>query len=170
MNKKMLFGLVYVCAFLVVFQSVVFAEPALFFNSQPISISKYDPLETDADRDTKMQKMLESKKDPTTAALLSGIIPGVGHVYAGDGTRGAAVFGGALGSVLFSFMATALLSGVDNNFGRFCSIVMSVAPVAGYWAWSGTDAYYRTEMQNVSVDEKIKQFVNMGWTNYAYKL
>ena len=41
-------------------------------------------------------------------------------------------------------------------------MIFAVAPYSAYAAWSATDAYYQTEMLNHSLDEQIKQFVNIG--------
>lgn len=86
-----------------------------------------------------------AEKSPTTARLL-GIVPGAGHVYAGEPRRGASVLGGMAGVLV---VGSLLLAGecIGNAGGSAedpCdSAVLETGVVVaflGIWGWSIYDA------------------------------
>lgn len=157
----------YVCILLVlismVFQMPVVAQPLQNLNSSEIiTLNEPDPLAGELERESKRDNLLSLKRNSTTAALLSLAVPGLGHMYYGDSTRGATIIAGIFGIALFSFIGTVALAGTENKFAYALAIILSGGSYTAYMAWSATDAYYRTEMLNHSLDDQIKQLVNIG--------
>ena len=84
----------------------------------------------------------EPPKSPTTARII-GIIPGAGHMYAGEVGHGFAYMGGTAGLVFLS--AAAALGGcLDDGPGGTCgpTVAANVFAVGalGLWGWSIYDA------------------------------
>ena len=87
------------------------------------------------------------QKSPTLARVI-GILPGAGHMYAGETGRGFAYLGGMVGVLLFSSMLVA----TDCTAGAFVResedscpsspLIMNAAATAtlGIWGWSIYDA------------------------------
>jgi hypothetical protein len=83
------------------------------------------------------------RKSPTTARVI-GIIPGAGHMYAGEVGRGFLYLGGTLGLV-----ATAAAFAIDDcvvelfsesDCGRSTGETVSLIAAGGLWVWSIIDA------------------------------
>ena len=79
------------------------------------------------------------------AARVIGIVPGAGHVYAGETGRGLAFMGGVLGA--FVIGSTILVAdcyssvlGRDDDCGSPGTVNVISAAVLGIWAWSIYDA------------------------------
>jgi hypothetical protein len=84
-------------------------------------------------------------KSPTTARLL-GIIPGAGHMYAGEVGRGFLYLGGTLGILLVGGLVGATDCFTDELFsnqpdcGRTTAETVSLIAAGGLWVWSIVDA------------------------------
>ena len=85
-------------------------------------------------------------KDPTTARLI-GIIPGAGHMYAGEVGRGFLYLGGTLGLFVAAGLASVShcieysLFGVDPpDCDRSPEEVLALIAAGGLWVWSIFDA------------------------------
>ena len=85
-------------------------------------------------------------KSPTAARVI-GIVPGAGHVYAGEVGRGLQHFGVTVGTLMLaSLMLAADCTGSEN-----CDDIRpAVAMLAGlgYWGWSIYDAGHAAERAN----------------------
>ena len=84
----------------------------------------------------------ESPKNPTTARVI-GIIPGAGHVYAGEPGRGVLYLGATLGVAVLG--ATALALGCLNDYATDCDDsgsweTIATALILGFWGWTIYDA------------------------------
>ena len=83
-------------------------------------------------------------KSPTAARVI-GIIPGAGHMYAGETGRGFAYMGGVVGA--FALMSLALVAecyddllGAEDNCGNSTTEDVATAVVLGVWGWTIYDA------------------------------
>jgi hypothetical protein len=83
-------------------------------------------------------------KSPTAARLI-GIIPGAGHMYAGETGRGFTYMGVVVGA--FALMSLALVAecyddllGTEDNCGNSTTEDVAAAVVIGVWAWTIYDA------------------------------
>jgi len=112
------------------------------------------------------QRLNKSKASPEAAALLS-IVPGAGHFYAGQNTRGAWVLGGFAGTLLVSFLSSYLLSSIDNDMARSAAVIANVAPTTAYWSWSISDAYYQTALANNLIDQKTRE-ISLKQKEYGF--
>lgn len=112
------------------------------------------------------QRLLQLKSHPEAAALLS-VVPGAGHFYAGQNTRGAWVLGGFASTLLLSFLSSYLLSSIDHDIARTAAVVVNVAPTSAYWAWSISDAYYQTTLQNHMIDRQIQE-ISLKQKEYGF--
>lgn len=112
------------------------------------------------------QRLIKSKASPEAAALLS-IVPGAGHFYAGQNTRGAWVLGGFAGTLLISFLSSYLLSSIDNDMARSAAVIANVAPTTAYWSWSISDAYYQTALANNMIDQKTRE-ISLKQKEYGF--
>lgn len=112
------------------------------------------------------QRLTNSKSSPEAAALLS-IVPGAGHFYTGQNTRGAWVLGGFAGTLLLSFLGSYLLSSVDNDIARTAAVIVNVAPTTAYWTWNITDAYYQTALHNHMIDQQIRE-ISLKQKEYGF--
>lgn len=84
-----------------------------------------------------------SEKSPTTARVI-GIVPGAGHMYAGEPGRGLVYMGGTLGILVIGGLATAADCLNDAAFQNQCNSdrtadLFTVAAL-GLWGWSIYDA------------------------------
>jgi hypothetical protein len=86
------------------------------------------------------------RKSPTTARLI-GVVPGAGHVYAGETRRGLAYLGGTAGLLVLGGVVLAagcMAEGLANASDPDCpSPVVEnvfVGAVLGLWGWSIYDA------------------------------
>ena len=80
-------------------------------------------------------------KSPATARLI-GIIPGAGHMYAGEVGRGFLYFGGTLGILVVGsalFMSECFMTDVPGRCGETTAAVTLIA-TGGLWVWSIVDA------------------------------
>ena len=145
--------------------SPCFAKPV---ETAPVWQVSVDPLQgMDLDKlETKKKELMSHKKSPEAATLLS-VIPGTGHFYAGNNTRGAWVLGGFAGTLLLSFLGSYLLSSIDNDIARTAAVVVNVAPTSAYWAWNLSDTYYQTTLQNQQIDQQI-QGISLKQKDYGY--
>lgn len=112
------------------------------------------------------QRLLSLKSSAEGAAALS-ILPGAGHFYAGQNTRGAWVLGGFAGTLLVSFLGSYLLSSLNSDIARTAAVIVNVAPPSAYWAWSMSDAYYQTSLQNLAIERQI-QDISLKQKEYGY--
>jgi hypothetical protein len=84
-----------------------------------------------------------SEKSPTLARVI-GIVPGAGHVYAGEPEMGLIWFTGTLGVAIVGGSVSDAQCSEDPYTDEYCSsttldIITAVA-VAGVWGWSIVDA------------------------------
>lgn len=132
------------------------------FNTAADPLKGMDLQELEAEK----QKLMESKSSPEAAALLA-VLPGAGHFYMGDNTRGAWVLGGFAATVLLSFLGSYLLSSIDGNIARTAAVFVNIAPTTGYWAWNVTDAYYQTSLKNEKIDQQIRD-ISLKQKEYGF--
>lgn len=112
------------------------------------------------------QRLMKSKASPEAAALLS-IVPGAGHFYASQNTRGAWILGGFASTLLISFLSSYLLSSIDNDIARSAAVIANVAPTTAYWSWSISDAYYQTALENNNIDQKVRE-ISLKQKEYGF--
>jgi len=91
-------------------------------------------------------------KSPTAARFI-GIIPGAGHVYAGETSRGLAYFGGIVALGLVGGMALAVdcldeLAEPSDSCGSKTGENLLTAAILGVWGWSIYDAGRAAERTN----------------------
>lgn len=85
------------------------------------------------------------EKSPTTARVL-GIVPGAGHIYAGETSRGLAHFGTVVGGFLLAGLGAAFdCVGGDCNDPTPALVALAAS---GYWGWSIYDAGRAAERTN----------------------
>lgn len=103
------------------------------------------------------RSLLDQRKDPATAALL-GIVPGVGHVYAGNWQRGAVIAGSGLGLILALIVLNAVAgqkTPVDNDPNGIAP-TLSMLAFGLFDVWNMRDAFYTTEALNTSLEETAR--------------
>ena len=112
-----------------------------------------------------------SRAKSPTAARLIGIIPGAGHVYAGEPKRGLMFFGGtvavlAIGSLV---LATDCLDDAGSS-GDCTETYVDVAVAAatlGVWGWSIYDAGMAAKRTNASRSIRVSSVVVPGGRSIA---
>ena len=102
------------------------------------------------------QRLAGLKASPEVATLFS-IVPGAGHLYAGNINRGVWVLGGFAATLIVSFLGSYLLSSIDSDIARTAAVIVNVAPPSAYMAWGATDAYYQTELSNQQIESRIRE-------------
>ncbi|MGE3727064.1 MAG: hypothetical protein AB7I41_15995 [Candidatus Sericytochromatia bacterium] len=102
------------------------------------------------------QRLAGLKASPEVATLFS-IVPGAGHLYAGNTNRGVWVLGGFAATLIVSFLGSYLLSSIDSDIARTAAVIVNVAPPSAYMAWGATDAYYQTELSNQQIESRIRE-------------
>jgi hypothetical protein len=82
-------------------------------------------------------------KDPNTATIISVIVPGGGHLYSGETTKGAMILGVGLGGLVLGTALSAESVGVDCNENTFeCEDDTNYLPMAaGYLLYLGSWVY-----------------------------
>ena len=83
-----------------------------------------------------------ARKSPVAAHVI-GIIPGAGHVYAGEAQRGLQFFGGTVGVLAVGTMLVASDCAGDGPDGDCASPLLEnvvVGAALGVWGWSIYDA------------------------------
>jgi hypothetical protein len=103
------------------------------------------------------QVLLDQRKDPATAALL-GIVPGVGHIYAGNWQRGAVIAGTGLGLIVLLGILNAVASQTQpvNNDPNGIVPSLSLLTFGLFDVWNMRDAFYTTEALNTSLEETAR--------------
>ena len=85
----------------------------------------------------------QKPKSPMTARII-GILPGAGHIYAGETNRGLAFFAGTLGVLAVGGAISDAQCKEDEYSTDYCSSpvldVLALVAGAGVWAWSIVDA------------------------------
>lgn len=123
--------------------------------------------------ETEKQQLSGRRASAETATLLS-IVPGVGHMYAGQGERGAWVLGGFAATLILSFLGSYLLSSIDSDIARTAAVVVNVAPPSAYLAWGATDAYYQTTLSNAKIDQQIRDITDKqkeyGYYSHLFRI
>ena len=96
----------------------------------------------------------QREKSPTLARVI-GVVPGLGHVYAGEPMRGLGWFGATLGvAAVGGSISDAQCQKRDEPYtDEYCSsktidIITAVA-TAGVWVWSIVDAGWTAERTNL---------------------
>jgi hypothetical protein len=94
------------------------------------------------------------RKNGTIATLLAIVIPGSGHLYAGETGKGLALFAGtsAAAAIGYSYSKTKCPSSSDN-----CDVTPMVAADAvalGLWVYGVFDAHNATRRTNLYVDSR----------------
>lgn len=107
-----------------------------------------------------------SGEKSATAARIIGIIPGAGHMYAGETGRGFAYMGGTLGILLVGSLAVATDCVAEGIAGSECKPdpMLDVVTVAtlGLWAWSIYDAGNAAHRTNVKRQNRVSFIVAPG--------
>ena len=106
--------------------------------------------------ETEKQRLQALKADPQIAALFS-VVPGAGHLYAGNTGRGVWVLGGFAATLIVSFLGSYLLSSLDSTSARTAAVMVNIVPPSAYLAWGATDAYYQTALANHDLDARIRE-------------
>jgi hypothetical protein len=78
-------------------------------------------------------------KDPTVARVI-GIVPGAGHVYAGETMRGVAYFGTTAGIFLLAGLMFASDCIGAEDCGKSTEPTLAMLAGFGYWGWTIYDA------------------------------
>ncbi|GAB6098369.1 hypothetical protein JCM16358_02480 [Halanaerocella petrolearia] len=107
---------------------------------------------------------LKNKKRPWAASSLAQFFPSLGHLYAGDWSRGAKFLGLEAGEFLMMVSAAE-----DENAGL---LFLGTIALMGTKFWEGLDAYKTAELYNAKLKRKInlkikKNEVNIS-TNYKF--
>jgi hypothetical protein len=94
------------------------------------------------------------RKSGTTATLLAVVIPGSGHLYAGETGKGLALFAGtvAAAGIGYSYSKSKCPSSNDN-----CDVTPMVAADAvalGLWVYGVLDAHNATRRTNLYADSR----------------
>ena len=99
--------------------------------------AQHSPLSLAHQADT----VIKGPKDPAVARLI-GIIPGAGHMYAGEVGTGFLYFSGTLGIVAAGGYITVSLAFSDQNNHREAAWVGwgTIIAASGLWVWSIVDA------------------------------
>jgi hypothetical protein len=50
---------------------------------------------------------------------------------------------------------------------KTAAVIVNVAPTSAYWAWSISDAYYQTSLNNQSIDRQIND-ISLKQREYGY--
>lgn len=106
--------------------------------------------------ESEKQRLASLKASPEIATLFS-IVPGAGHLYAGNTHRGVWVLGGFAATLIVSFLGSYLLSSIDSDIARTAAVIVNVAPPSAYMAWGATDAYYQTALSNQQIESRIRE-------------
>jgi hypothetical protein len=78
-------------------------------------------------------------KDPTVARVI-GIVPGAGHIYAGETMRGATYFGTTVGIFLLAGLMFASDCIGAEDCGKSSAPALAMLAGFGYWGWTIYDA------------------------------
>lgn len=127
---------------------VTFAAPAAADSLPP------DVFEPYAKARAAQQKLQSERREPALAAVLGSILPGAGHLYVGDHTNALIVTGGWLATVGASYLM-GYLAGNANQ--KQLGIWLSIAPIAAYHGFSGTEAFYQATLKNKAIEDKLKE-------------
>ena len=98
--------------------------------------------QTSASTTTQPDTTVADLKNPTAARLL-GIIPGAGHMYAGEVGRGLLVFVGTLGVLAagsYVYASDCFMQDSGKCDGGAAVGVVAVIATSGLWVWSIVDA------------------------------
>ena len=107
--------------------SLVFVTTAA---AQPSSLSVAKPPDT----------VVAAPKDPAVARLL-GIVPGAGHMYAGEVGIGFLYLGGTLGVFVVGGIFTLSAAFSDQSHSRAAAVGWAtIIATGGLWTWSIVDA------------------------------
>lgn len=105
-----------------------------------------------------------SRAKSPTAARLIGIIPGAGHVYAGEPKRGLMFFGGTVGVAALGTLLLATDCLDDAGSGDDCTDtstdVIVAAATLGVWGWSIYDAGNAARRTNASRSIRVGSLVS----------
>lgn len=162
--KKNNMIVILVIVFFINFQLVGFALPIDKNNSKEIIYTSEkipDPLKRDSEIIETQIIMEQQKRDPTTAAVLSLLFPGIGQIYTGDTTRGFIVIVGGIGVLIFTTFFAIILDVTGNTFARWMSIIIGGGGYFTYLSWAATDAYYQAELLNQNIDCNMKNAKNL---------
>lgn len=130
----------------------LFATPAL------AAPADYGP----ADGWTAARERLEAeRRDPVTAAVLNGLVPGVGTAYAGDVAKGSLQAAGALGVLGAAFLLSTLVRAVTPT--PELALIVAIAPYPAYLGYAVTDGYASTAMRNQRIDYQQAQLMPMSF-------
>lgn len=78
-------------------------------------------------------------KDPTVARVI-GIVPGAGHIYAGEKVRGVTYFGTTMGIFLLAGLMFASDCIGAEDCGKSSTPALAMLAGFGYWGWTIYDA------------------------------
>ena len=78
-------------------------------------------------------------KDPTVARVI-GIVPGAGHIYAGEKMRGVTYFGTTVGIFLLAGLMFASDCIGAEDCGKSSTPALAMLAGFGYWGWTIYDA------------------------------
>ncbi len=94
-------------------------------------------------------------KDPSTATIMSVIVPGGGHLYSGETRKGAMILGVGLGGLVLGTALSVDSVGCDEDLN--CDTDPSYLPMAagyllylGSWVYGITDASNSADRMNAS--------------------
>jgi hypothetical protein len=90
---------------------------------------------------TQVDTTISASKSPSTARVI-GIIPGAGHMYAGEVGRGFLYLGGTLGLVLvagYAHLSDCFMTD-QPGCGGSPEVTVSLIAAGGLWIWSIADA------------------------------
>jgi len=103
-------------------------------------------------------------KEPSTAVLLSLLIPSTGHAYAGNWGRGVGFAAGRIGLVALAFTAGVSENTDTNSFGPITVTVVSKEPNGLYYVsllgaaalgiWEAVDASKTAQKYNAKLQEQ----------------
>lgn len=127
---------------------VTCATPALAESLPP------DVFEPYAKARATSEKLRTEHRDPALAAVLGSVLPGAGHLYVGDNTNALIVSGGWLATLGVSYLL-GYLAGTANQ--KQLGIWLTIAPIAAYHGFSGTEAYYQATLKNRAIEDKLKE-------------
>lgn len=111
-----------------------------------------------AEARAKAEKLEKERREPALAAVLGSVLPGAGHLYVGDNTNALMVAGGWLATLGASYLL-GYLAGNANQ--KQLGIWLSIAPMAAYHGFSGTEAFYQATLKNKAIDEKLKELAQV---------
>lgn len=159
---------------LILVASQVFAVQAapaseIFASTQTFGLSSLDKQELAQFDKRRQETLVEMKKDPAKAFLLSALYPGLGQLYVGnDNPRSFWIMGGGTLILAGGLMGFALLSNRPEEASSLGNTMITLS-MLGYHLWNVRDAYMVATEYNYGLENKyrISEFLEPFSLSYS---